>query len=263
MRIYDLSMPMDPDSGDPIPPEIEYKDHDAGVPHLARLLGISEDDVPDGKGSATETVRARTHNGTHLDAPYHYYPTSEGKPAKTIDEIPLEWCVGPGVVLDCTSIPAGQEIPVDHLGKQLDRIGHDLRPRDIVFIRTDAYRRFYEPDYNMSHPGMSKEGTLWLIERGVKVMGIDAWAWDVPLPIQGKRFIAGGRKDPSILWGAHRVGKSHEYLHLEQMGHLDELPRQTGFTACVFPIKVTKASAGWVRAVAIFDDQSLGPEAKT
>lgn len=254
VRVFDLSLPLDPASGDALPPEVEYRDHVAGIPHLARLLGVEERQVPDGLGSATEIVRARTHNGTHMDAPWHFYPTSEGDPARTIDQIPLEWCIGPGVVIDCTAVPAGDEIPVAHLKSKLEEIDHTLEPGHIVFIRTDASRHYYDEDYPERHAGMGREGTLWLIERGIRVMGIDAWAWDVPLTGQGERFRAAGATDSSTLWAAHRVGKEHEYVHLEQLGHLAGLPAPTGFTACVFPIKVASGSAGWVRAVALFDE---------
>lgn len=254
MKIFDLSSPIDPQSGDPLPPRIDYQDHDAGVPHLARLLGVDPAEVPDGKGSATETVHARTHTGTHLDAPYHYFPTCGGEPARTIDQIPLEWCFGDGVVLDLHDKPAGYEITPDDLRRALDAIGTGLKAGNIVFIRTDAHRHFYSPEYPRVHAGMGRAATLWLIDQGIKVMGIDAWAWDLPLPIQGERFIREGRQDRSLLWAAHRVGKDREFLHLEQLANLDLLPRPSGFKAAVFPIKVARASAGWVRAVAIFED---------
>jgi kynurenine formamidase len=190
-----------------------------------------------------------------MDAPWHFFPTSEGRPARTIDEIPLEWCIGPGVVLDCRAIPPREEIPVAHLRSELDRVEHTIRPGDIVFIRTDAFRHYHASDYPLRHPGMTREGTLWLIERGVRVMGIDAWSWDIPLPVQGERFRAGGGTDPTSLWAAHRVGRDREYVHLEQMGDLGILPASKGFLACVFPIKVAGGSAGWVRAVALFPEE--------
>jgi kynurenine formamidase len=259
MRVFDLSLPLDPRSGDPLPPTIEYRDHRAGNAHLARLFGLRKDQMPEGLGSATEVIRARAHNGTHLDAPWHYYPTSEGGRARTIDEIPLEWCIGPGVVIDCTGIQPGEEIPVQHLSSKLDEIGHNLAPGHIVFIRTDASKHYYDSDFPLRHAGMSRAGTLWLIEQGVRVMGIDAWGWDVPLPVQARRFRDAGSTDPSMLWAAHRVGKEHEYLHLEQLGGLDALPAPTGFTACVFPIKIRGGSAGWVRAAALFEDGEGSP----
>ncbi len=55
---------------------------------------------PDGFGLAWEEVGMDTHAGTHLDAPYHFGPTAEGKPAKRIDEIPLEWCFSDGAGYD-------------------------------------------------------------------------------------------------------------------------------------------------------------------
>lgn len=257
LRIYDLSLPIDPTSGDPFAPRIEYQDHDAGVQVLARMFGIPPEEVPDGKGSASEIIQAKTHSGTHMDAPFHYFPTSGGAPARTIDQIPLEWCFAPGVVLDCTQVPAGTEITPADLEQalaRLARIDYTLQPGNIVLIRTDTDKHYYTKAYKLRQPGMGRDATLWLIQRGIRVMGIDAWAWDVPLEAQGERYRREGRKDPSILWAAHRVGKDHEYFHMEQLGGLDKLPRPHGFTAAVFPIKIPHGSAGWVRAVAIFPD---------
>jgi len=254
MRIFDLSSPLDPASGDPLPPRIDYHDHKSNVPHLARLLGVPESEVPDGLGSATETVTARTHNGTHMDAPYHFFPTSEGRPARTIDEIPLEWCYAPGVVLDFSHLPPGTEISAAQVEEAAAQLPKPIEPGNIVFIRTDAYKYYHEPNYPKMHAGMSREATIWLIERGVKVMGIDAWSCDLPLPVQGERYLRSENKDPNLLWGAHRVGKEREYVHLEQLANLDKLPRPYGFIASVLPIKVARGSAGWVRAVAIFND---------
>ena len=58
--------------------------------------GLKKEDLPDGKGWAVETVKLSTHNGTHLDAPWHYHPTmNEGERSWTIDEVPLDWCFQP------------------------------------------------------------------------------------------------------------------------------------------------------------------------
>ena len=68
---------------------------------LTFFPGLSRDQLPDGLGWAVETITLTTHSGTHLDAPYHYHPTMDrGRPSHTIDEIPLEWCYGNGVLLD-------------------------------------------------------------------------------------------------------------------------------------------------------------------
>ena len=63
---------------------------------VEQFPGLRVDQLPEGMGAAVETVTISTHNGTHLDAPYHFHPTMDnGKPALTIDEVPLEWCFRP------------------------------------------------------------------------------------------------------------------------------------------------------------------------
>ena len=65
-----------------------------------------------------EFLELTTHSGTHLDAPWHYHPTMDGgKRALTIDEIPLEWCIGKGVVLDFRHFPDGYRVSVKDVEK--------------------------------------------------------------------------------------------------------------------------------------------------
>lgn len=80
--------------------KIEYMDHRVTVPQITQVLGCTEEDLPEQYGWATEKITLTTHSGTHLDAPYHYYPTTDGKPARTIDQLPLDWFMGDGVVFN-------------------------------------------------------------------------------------------------------------------------------------------------------------------
>lgn len=251
-RIYDLSMPLDPACGNVVPPRIEYSDHRQGAARQGARVGLTAEDMPDGLGSAVEVVTTRTHAGTHMDAPYHYSPTSAGRPARRIDQVPLEWCIGRGVVLDFSQQPSGYAITPDDLQAELRRVGHALQPGDIVLVRTGADQRYYDRDYPERQPGVSAEATRWLVAQGVRLMGIDAWSWDVPLGDQAAAYRRTG--DRELIWAAHRVGKEAEFCIVEQLGHLDQLPRPTGFTVCLFPIKVKDASGAWVRAVAIFEE---------
>jgi kynurenine formamidase len=74
-------------------PRIEYIDHQQSLSQILPFFaGLKKEDLPDGQGWAIERVQLTTHNGTHLDAPWHYHPTmNEGERAWTIDEVPLEW----------------------------------------------------------------------------------------------------------------------------------------------------------------------------
>lgn len=98
--------------------------------------------------------------------------------------------------------------------------------------------------------GMSREATEWLIDKGVKVMGIDQWGWDLPL-----RYMAAQAKatdDPELFWEGHLVGIQKEYCHIEQLTNLAALP-PSGFKVAVFPLKLKGASAAPARVVAIID----------
>lgn len=99
-RIIDLSSPLDNDVKEPMPPKIEYMKHEEGAVQAANLLGLEPSDFPESKAWANEQVTLTTHTGTHVDAPWHYWPTSEGERARTIDEMPLEWFYGNGVLFD-------------------------------------------------------------------------------------------------------------------------------------------------------------------
>ena len=179
LRIIDLSQMIDNTGGD----RVEYIDHTQSVESYAKRRGLTAADLPGGTYCAVENIHLTTHSKTHLDAPYHYGPTSGGKPSRTIDEVPLEWCYGNGVVLDFTHKKKGEAIFVTDLLEALDNIGYTIKPFDIVLIRTDVYKFIDTRGYENMHPGMSPEATLWLIEQGVKVMGIDAWGWDNPFTL--------------------------------------------------------------------------------
>jgi len=245
-RLVDLSVSIvDNPPGSFIQSKITYVTHEESARIRGEALQVPKDVFPEGRFAAEEILVVSTHAGTHMDAPWHYGPFSEGKPAKTIDQIPLEWCYADGVVLDFTNKKAGDVILKEDVEAALQKINYDLKPFDIVLIRTDASKNYGKPGYERMHPGMGKDATLYLIERGVKVMGIDAWGWDPPFKLGD---IKNGR-----IWEAHYVGKEKEYCHLENLANLDLLPPY-GFKLMVFPVKIYKASAGWVRAVAILGD---------
>lgn len=234
-------------------PKIEYIDHKMSVPELSAFFpGLQPEDLPDEEAWAIEKVELITHNGTHLDAPYHYASTMDGgERAITIDEVPLEWCFQPGVKLDFRHFEDGYVVTADDVENELNRIGHTLSPLEIVVVNTAAGKRYGDEDYVTAGCGMGYEATMYLLERGVRLTGTDGWSWDAPFVHTKEKYLETG--NAKLIWEGHKAGRDIGYCHLEKLHNLEALP-PTGFTVSCFPMKIRAASAGWTRAVAIIDD---------
>jgi kynurenine formamidase len=256
-RFIDLSISIEADLPSDPPemiPKVNYINHEMGAEQMTGFFpGLKKEQLPEGLGWAVELLTLTTHSGTHLDAPYHYHPTMDnGKPALTIDEIPLDWCFNDGVILDFRHKQDGERITIKDIEAELKRINYELKPLDIVLVQTGADQVWGSPQYLVKGAGMDRESTLYLLEKGIKVVGIDAWSWDRPLPFMAKEFQETG--NPRVIWEAHFAGIEKGYCHMEKMANLSAIDRPHGFTVCCFPVKIKGASAGWCRPVAIVED---------
>lgn len=234
-------------------PKITYFDHRNTFAQIQPFFpGLKQDDLPDGETWAVEKVELITHNGTHLDAPYHFHSTmNKGEKSMTIDEVPLDWCFQNGVKLDFRHFEDGYVVTAKDVEEELRRIGYALGPLDIVLVNTRAGSRYGCADYIASGCGMGYEATMYLLERGVRLTGTDAWSWDAPFVHTARKFLE--TRDPSLIWEGHKAGKDIGYCHLEKLHNLEALP-SSGFMVSCFPVKIRGASAGWTRAVAILDE---------
>lgn len=253
-RYVDLSVPLEAGIASDPPmmlPQIEYLTHAQSAEQVMSFFpGLTKEDLPGGEGWAIERLQIATHNGTHLDAPYHHHSTmNNGERAITIDEVPLEWCFNPGVKLDFRHFADGYVVTAADIEAELNRIDYDLRPLDIVVVNTAAGSHYGKPDYLMKGCGIGREATLYLTSRGVRVTGTDAWSWDAPFALTAQAYAKSG--DASIIWEGHRASMEIGYCHMEKLTNLETLPSY-GFEVSCFPYKIKGASAGFTRAVAIF-----------
>jgi len=139
MRIVDLSVALKAGIASDPPymlPSIEYVDHREGAKQFTQVFpGLKVEQLPDGEGPAVERVTISTHNGTHLDAPWHFASTMDGgKPSWKIDQVPLEWFFSAGVKLDFRTKPDGYVCKADD-------VKHERLERLVEVVQRSAAER--------------------------------------------------------------------------------------------------------------------------
>jgi cyclase len=259
VRLIDLSSPIDASFQEPDEVRHEILTPAQGAAHMCDEMrahfGIdfTPAELPDGEFLSLDRLTLTSHTGTHVDAPSHYGSRTsygDGRP-RDIDELPLDWFLRPGVVLDLTDAPTGA-VGADRLEKEFDRIGYRPKPFDIVLLHTGAAARAGTGAYFTEFAGLDGPATHLLLDLGVRVIGTDAFSLDAPFGDIIARYRRDG--DRSVLWPAHFAGRDREYCQIERLANLHELPAPFGFRVSCFPVRIRGAGAGWTRAVAIVDE---------
>jgi len=268
MRIIDLSLPIDETAFEVHPVTIERVSHAAGVEKFNRvimgktfsgkikyLLGqriVRKEDLPDGEFLSLETVHAPVHVGTHLDYSFHYGSRTEGREAKTADEIPLEYCISNAVKLDFSHKKPNEVIKKEDVASALAKINYRLKPLDIVLFYTGADKLYGTQKYFTDYPGVDISAIDHLLDQGVKIFGVDTMGIDRPYRFMLKEFLE--KKDPKLFYPAHFYGRKREFIHIERLANLDKIPAY-GFKVHCLPVRIRKTGAAWARVVAVLNTQ--------
>lgn len=253
MRIVDLSTAIDVEYWEPEAVIHEIMDHAAGARHMSSEmerhfgLEIEPGELMDGEFLSNDILTLTSHTGTHIDAPAHYGSKAAYGTPRTVDQLPLDWFYGPGVVLDLTAAPVGA-VGADYLHTEFARIDHQPEPGEIVLLHTGADVHCGKPEYFTEFTGLDGSAVSLLLDAGVRVIGTDAFSLDAPFDNIIRRFAE--TRDHSVLWPAHLMGRQREYCQIERLANLQELPAH-GFDVICFPVKIARAGAGWTRAVAV------------
>jgi kynurenine formamidase len=266
MRIIDLSLPIDEKAFEVHKVDIERVSHKAGVEKFNRvlmgktilgklkyLLGqriVKKEDLPDEEFLSLEIVHSPVHIGTHLDYSFHYGSLSENRPAKTAEEIPLEWCYADGVKLDFSHKKPNETITAQDLEFGLKKINYSLKAKDIVLLYTGADKFYGTTKYFSDYPGVDISAIDYLLDKGIKIFGVDTMGIDRPYRFMLKEFLE--KKDAKALYPAHFYGRKREFIHIERLTKLGELP-SFSFKIICFPIKIKQTGAAWARVVAIME----------
>ncbi len=174
MEIYDLSQPLNEEAPFwPYYPPFEVKYIKRKPEH----------------GVNAQYIQTSNHIGTHFDAPRHF--KTDGM---TIDEVPLDWLYGDGVIVDVS----------DEMGElaaytpEMIEEKADVREGDILILHTGWHNygqygdEADEEKYIHMHPGAHPDMVDWLIEKNIKVWGVDAVSTDHPMDLPIGRFLGQG-----------------------------------------------------------------------
>lgn len=117
-------------------------------------------------GWNARTLTLYSHTGTHLDAPLHF----DCGEKKTVDQMPLESCMGTAHVVDLGGFPERELIGVTDLG----RVADDFERGESILLRTGWSRHFEERTYYRDNfPRISEGLARWCADRGVKMLGVE------------------------------------------------------------------------------------------
>ncbi|SRR5579884_839632 len=212
MTLIDLSWPLHPGmSRVPMAPDVEFRP----VQEMAK-----------GDTSNIIQVTMASHVGTHIDAPVHFIPGG-----KTIDQVPLEQFTGPAVTVSVRR-GAGEAITLEDVGQA------DVREGDIVFVHTGWSAKFGTPEYDR-HPFLAPEVANFLVQRRVKMVGIDCVNVEMPI----------GDRPADYTRPIHNTLLASEVLIIENLTNLERIAGRRP-RVYAFPIAYRNGDGAQARVVA-------------
>ena len=170
-----------------------------------------------------------SHTGTHMDAPSHLLPNGV-----SLDDLPVDRFIGPGLVIDCSSLRAGERITMAHLSAYEAM----LPMAEYVLFYTGWDRYWNSATYLDAFPVPELDVLQCLIQYNIKGIGTDAISID---PI--------GDDLPR-----HHVILEAGLVNVENLTHLHALCDQS-FLFCAMPLHYQNADGAPVRAVGLILDQ--------
>ena len=202
--------------------------HDISVPNHPGMLHYGRkpektmvESIADGDPGNVSRWLIGSHTGTHVDAPAHFV---EG--ATTIEDVPLETLVGPAVVLDLTSVTSSEIGPDDLIAAGLD-------DSERVLLKTPNSTGALREAEKSPWVGLSEAAAKLLVERGVRLVGIDYLTIDAPAGEVG--------------WPVHHVLCGAGVAILEVIDLSDIAPGR--YTLAALPIKLVGSEAAPARTV--------------
>ena len=213
-KLIDLSYRLEPTT----PVYLNYP------PVRVEILESTRYTVMDGRRSLNSSkISQGLHCGTHMDAPFHFFDNG-----LSIDQVPLEVCVGRALMIDVRNQLRDGRIGVPHLKPFEARIREIHR----IIVHTGWSHMWGRPEFFTGHPVFTPEAGQFILECGVRLVGVDFPSVDLPpFPI-------------------HLLLLGNGIIIVENLTNLPALTREE-FEFIVLPLKLTGRDGSPVRAVAL------------
>jgi arylformamidase len=197
-----------------------------GMPVWPGNNGVKIEVMSSPDGHVAEKYASITHSGTHVDAPLHFI-----KNGTTVDRIPLETMIGNGFVLHPE--PEGVEITA----KSLQKVWKKNYDGNIILVNTGwDVKRSFSSEFQEDFPGLSEDAANFIIEHGVKFMGIDTLGIE---PYSHKDFTV------------HKILLGKNIPFIEDLCNLQSLQEGRKYLIVALPLKIGDASGSMARVVAL------------
>lgn len=227
-RIIDLSQPIY--QGMPVYPS-----------HLKTVIWthLSHDECQRQLGTGfsyqTQGIMFSDHGPTHIDAIKHF---SRAPNADSVDQIALETCITPAICIDVSDVPQKTQFGPEKIEDELKKWGLDINEGDTVLFYTGQYDRYYgKPEYMTDYPGLNREATEFIIDKGCVSFGVDSASPDMWY---------------DKTYPCHTVCAERGVTHIENLCNLDKVIGKR-FTFIGLPLKIRDGTGSPIRAVAILD----------
>jgi kynurenine formamidase len=168
----------------------------------------------DVKGYNEKKFGFTSHISTHIDAPIHMLPNG-----KTLTDFSIDKFVGTSLILDVS----GQKEIVADISK--------VEKEDIVFFYTNYNKNVYQQNYFENNPVISEETANDLIDKQIKIIGIDSFTPD--------------NKPYKI----HKMLLKNDILIVENLTNLEKILNKR-FKSYILPLKIQDADGAPCRVVA-------------
>ncbi|MBS3121597.1 cyclase family protein [Candidatus Woesearchaeota archaeon] len=201
MKIFDLTMMIDEQT--PVFP-------DSLKQEIKQTATIEKD------GWNEKRISFSSHFSTHIDAPFHML-----KEGKKLTDFKMDKFIGEGIVIDTKNNPE----------PSLD----EVKQNDIVFFYTEHTKKAGSEEFFKNNPTISKLLAQRLIDKKVKIVGLDSFTPDnAPFEI-------------------HKLFFKHDILIVENLVNLEKLIGKR-FKCYILPLKIKDADGAPCRVIGIIDE---------